>query len=204
MTIQIDSNDDLIMSDAELPTEYGNFRIRAYTGPDGKEHATLYTGDLSSSEKPPLVRIHSECLTGDAFASLKCDCGPQLEASWKRLQEEGNGALVYMRQEGRGIGLYSKIQAYALQDQGHDTLDANLLLGLPADGREYDIAAEMLKDLGLTEIRLMTNNPLKIKGLQDNGITVKQRLQHQSGVGPRNVDYLSTKRRRMGHLLNVE
>ena len=204
MTIQIDSNDDLIMSDAELPTEYGNFRIRAYTGPDGKEHATLYTGDLSSSEKPPLVRIHSECLTGDAFASLKCDCGPQLEASLKRIQEEGNGALVYMRQEGRGIGLYSKIQAYALQDQGHDTLDANLLLGLPADGREYDIAAEMLKDLGLTEIRLMTNNPLKIKGLQDNGITVNQRLQHQSGVGPRNVDYLSTKRRRMGHLLNVE
>lgn len=204
MTIQIDSNDDLIMSDAELPTEYGNFRIRAYTGPDGKEHATLYTGDLSSSEKPPLVRIHSECLTGDAFASLKCDCGPQLEASLKRIQEEGNGALVYMRQEGRGIGLYSKIQAYALQDQGHDTLDANLLLGLPAYGREYDIAAEMLKDLGLTEIRLMTNNPLKIKGLQDNGITVKQRLQHQSGVGPRNVDYLSTKRRRMGHLLNVE
>ena len=204
MTIQIDSNDDLIMSDAVLPTEYGNFRIRAYTGPDGKEHATLYTGDLSSSEKPPLVRIHSECLTGDAFASLKCDCGPQLEASLKRIQEEGNGALVYMRQEGRGIGLYSKIQAYALQDQGHDTLDANLLLGLPADGREYDIAAEMLKDLGLTEIRLMTNNPLKIKGLQDNGITVKQRLQHQSGVGPRNVDYLSTKRRRMGHLLNVE
>ena len=204
MTIQIDSNDDLIMSDAELPTEYGNFRIRAYTGPDGKEHATLYTGDLSSSEKPPLVRIHSECLTGDAFASLKCDCGPQLEASLKRIQEEGNGALVYMRQEGRGIGLYSKIQAYALQDQGHDTLDANLLLGLPADGREYDIAAEMLKDLGLTEIRLMTNNPLKIKGLQDNGITVKQRLQRQSGVGPRNVDYLSMKRRRMGHLLNVE
>ena len=160
--------------------------------------------DLSSSEKPPLVRIHSECLPGDAFASLKCDCGPQLEASLKRIQEEGNGALVYMRQEGRGIGLYSKIQAYALQDQGHDTLDANLLLGLPADGREYDIAAEMLKNLGLTEIRLMTNNPLKIKGLQDNGITVKQRLQHQSGVGPRNVDYLSTKRRRMGHLLNVE
>ena len=102
----------------------------------------------------------------------------------KRIQEEGNGALVYMRQEGRGIGLYSKIQAYALQDQGHDTLDANLLLGLPADGREYDIAAEMLKDLGLTKIRLMTNNPLKIKGLQENGIIVKQRLQHQSGVGP--------------------
>jgi GTP cyclohydrolase II len=122
----------------------------------------------------------------------------------KRIQEEGNGALVYMRQEGRGIGLYSKIQAYALQDQGHDTLDANLLLGLPADGREYDIAAEMLKDLGLTKIRLMTNNPLKIKGLQENGIIVKQRLQHQSGVGPRNVDYLSTKRHRMGHLLNVE
>ena len=192
----------IVKADALLPTKFGDFRIRAFRDSEtNKEHALLY---LDNANKTPLVRVHSECLTGDAFASLKCDCGPQLEASLKRIQEEGNGALVYMRLEGRGIGLYSKIQAYALQDQGHDTLDANLLLGLPADGREYDIAAEMLKDLGLTEIRLMTNNPLKIKGLQDNGITVKQRLQHQSGVGPRNVDYLSTKRRRMGHLLNVE
>ena len=188
----------------DRPTEYGNFRIRAFVGPDGKEHATLYTGKLADADKPPLVRIHSECLTGDAFGSLKCDCGPQLEASLKRIQEEGNGALVYLKQEGRGIGLFSKIQAYALQDQGHDTLDANLLLGLPADGRKYDVAAEMLKELGLTEIRLMTNNPLKIRGLMENGIVVRQRVQHQSGVGPRNMGYLSTKRHRMGHLLNVE
>ena len=204
MTIQIDSDRSEVKSDAELPTEYGNFRIRAFVGPDGKEHATLYTGKLADADKPPLVRIHSECLTGDAFGSLKCDCGPQLEASLKRIQEEGNGALVYLKQEGRGIGLFSKIQAYALQDQGHDTLDANLLLGLPADGRKYDVAAEMLKELGLTEIRLMTNNPLKIRGLMENGIVVRQRLQHQSGVGPRNMGYLSTKRHRMGHLLNVE
>ena len=204
MTIQIDSNRSDVNSDAELPTEYGNFRIRAFVGPDGKEHATLYTGKLADADKPPLVRIHSECLTGDAFGSLKCDCGPQLEASLKRIQEEGNGALVYLKQEGRGIGLFSKIQAYALQDQGHDTLDANLLLGLPADGRKYDVAAEMLKELGLTEIRLMTNNPLKIRGLMENGIVVRQRVQHQSGVGPRNMGYLSTKRHRMGHLLNVE
>ena len=204
MTIQIDSNRSEIKSDAELPTEYGNFRIRAFVGPDGKEHATLYTGKLADADKPPLVRIHSECLTGDAFGSLKCDCGPQLEASLKRIQEEGNGALVYLKQEGRGIGLFSKIQAYALQDQGHDTLDANLLLGLPADGRKYDVAAEMLKELGLTEIRLMTNNPLKIRGLREKGIVVRQRVQHQSGVGPRNMGYLSTKRHRMGHLLNVE
>lgn len=204
MTIQIDSNRSEVKSDAELPTEYGNFRIRAFVGPDGKEHATVYTGKLADADKPPLVRIHSECLTGDAFGSLKCDCGPQLEASLKRIQEEGNGALVYLKQEGRGIGLFSKIQAYALQDQGHDTLDANLLLGLPADGRKYDVAAEMLKELGLTEIRLMTNNPLKIRGLMENGIVVRQRVQHQSGVGPRNMGYLSTKRHRMGHLLNVE
>ena len=204
MTIQIDSNKASVKSDAELPTEHGNFRIRAFAGPDGKEHATLYIGDFSDGDKPPLVRIHSECLTGDAFGSLKCDCGPQLEASMKRIQEEGKGAIVYLRQEGRGIGLYSKIQAYALQDQGHDTLDANLMLGLPADGRTYDVAAEMLKDIGLEKIRLMTNNPLKIKGLEEQGIEVEERLQHQSGAGPENANYLSTKKRRMGHLLYVE
>tara|TARA_B100000035_G_scaffold260349_1_gene231195 strand:+ start:698 stop:1312 length:615 start_codon:yes stop_codon:yes gene_type:complete len=204
MMTNYDSCKEIVASDAKLPTEYGNFRIRAFVGPDGKEHATLYTGDFSDDSKPPLVRIHSECLTGDAFGSLKCDCGPQLEASMKRIQEEGKGAIVYLRQEGRGIGLYSKIQAYALQDQGHDTLDANLMLGLPADGRTYDVAAEMLKDIGLEKVRLMTNNPLKIKGLEEQGIQVQERLQHQSGIGPENSQYLQTKKRRMGHLLNVE
>ena len=205
MTIQIDDNQPLeIESDSFLPTEFGNFRIRVFVGPDGKEHTTLYTGDLSHSESTPLVRIHSECLTGDAFGSLKCDCGPQLESAMRRIQDEGCGAIVYLRQEGRNIGLYSKIQAYALQDQGHDTLDANLLLGLPADGRTYDIAAEMLKDLEVGKIRLMTNNPLKINGLIENGIDVEQRLEHVAGISNFNSQYLATKGASMGHLLNLD
>ena len=205
MTIQIDDNQPLeIESDSFLPTEFGNFRIRVFVGPDGKEHTTLYTGDLSHSESTPLVRIHSECLTGDAFGSLKCDCGPQLESAMRRIQDEGCGAIVYLRQEGRNIGLYSKIQAYALQDQGHDTLDANLLLGLPADGRTYDIAAEMLKDLEVGKIRLMTNNPLKINGLIENGIDVEQRLEHVAGISNFNSQYLATKEARMGHLLDLD
>ena len=205
MTIQIDDNHPLsIESDSFLPTEFGNFRIRVFVGPDGKEHTTLYTGDLSNPENSPLVRIHSECLTGDAFGSLKCDCGPQLESAMRRIQDEGCGAIVYLRQEGRNIGLYSKIQAYALQDQGHDTLDANLLLGLPADGRSYDIAAEMLKDLEVGRIRLMTNNPLKIKGLIDNGINVEQRVEHVAGISNFNSQYLATKGARMGHLLDLD
>lgn len=205
MTIQIDDFQPLsIESDSFLPTEFGNFRIRVFVGPDGKEHSTLYTGDISNPDNTPLVRIHSECLTGDAFGSLKCDCGPQLESAMRRIQEEGCGAIVYLRQEGRGIGLYSKIQAYALQDQGHDTLDANLLLGLPADGRTYDIAAEMLKDLGVGTIRLMTNNPLKINGLIENGIDVEQRLEHVAGISKFNSQYLATKGARMGHLLDLD
>ena len=205
MTIQIDDIRPLsIESDSFLPTEFGNFRIRVFVGPDGKEHSTLYTGDISNPDNTPLVRIHSECLTGDAFGSLKCDCGPQLESAMRRIQEEGCGAIVYLRQEGRGIGLYSKIQAYALQDQGHDTLDANLLLGLPADGRTYDVAAEMLKDLGVGTIRLMTNNPLKINGLIENGIDVEQRLEHVAGISNFNSQYLATKRARMGHLLDLD
>ena len=205
MTIQIDNIEPMtIDSDSFLPTESGNFRIRVFVGPDGKEHTTLYTGDISNPENTPLVRIHSECLTGDAFGSLKCDCGPQLESAMRRIQEEGCGAIVYLRQEGRGIGLYSKIQAYALQDQGHDTLDANLLLGLPADGRTYDVAAEMLKDLGVGTIRLMTNNPLKINGLIENGIDVEQRLEHVAGISNFNSQHLATKGARMGHPLDLD
>ena len=191
-----------IEADAYLPTESGNFRIRVTRDSNGKEHALLYTGDISNGDAP-LVRIHSECLTGDAFGSMKCDCGPQLEAAMRKIQEEGCGAIVYLRQEGRGIGLHSKIQAYALQDIGYDTLDANLALGLPADAREYGIAAKMLKEAGVKKVRLMTNNPLKIQGLRNNGIHVERRIEHISGVSLENIHYLSTKGKRMGHILDI-
>ena len=203
MTIQVGTDDNSrIEADAYLPTEYGNFRVSVTMDEAGKEHSLLYVGDISSAEAP-LVRIHSECLTGDAFGSMKCDCGPQLKAAMKKIQETGCGAIVYLRQEGRGIGLHSKIQAYALQDIGYDTLDANLALGLPADARDYRIAAQMLSDAGVKKVRLMTNNPLKIEGLRVNGIEVDFRIEHISGVSVENIDYLSTKRKRMGHILDL-
>jgi len=192
-----------VESDAFLPTESGNFRIAVTSDNRGMEHALLYVEGFSESSNP-LVRIHSECLTGDAFHSLKCDCGAQLKKSMETIQNEGAGAIVYLRQEGRGIGLEAKIQAYALQDRGYDTLDANLALGLPADARDYKIAASMLKKKGVTNVRLMTNNPLKVKGLTDNGIKVSDRVSHISGLCESNRDYLRTKKMRMGHLLDVE
>ena len=191
-----------IEADAFLPTEYGNFRIRVMVDENGSEHTLLSVG-LDDRTTTPLIRIHSECLTGDAFTSLKCDCGPQLKASMQKVQEEGCGAIVYMRQEGRGIGLNEKIKAYSLQDQGYDTLDANLALGLPADAREYGIAAKMLKNAGVNRVRLMTNNPLKIQGLRNNGIQVERRIEHISGVSLENIHYLSTKGKRMGHILDI-
>tara|TARA_B110000467_G_scaffold150899_1_gene158790 strand:+ start:1611 stop:2222 length:612 start_codon:yes stop_codon:yes gene_type:complete len=189
-----------IQSDAVLPTEHGNFRIRVFVDEQGAEHSLLSIG-LEKTSKPPLVRIHSECLTGDAFGSLKCDCGPQLQASMARIQQEGGGAILYMRQEGRGIGLEAKIRAYALQDRGLDTLDANLALNLPADAREYDFCALMLRKVGVENVRLMTNNPLKVEGLRSNGITVEERLPHITGRCKTNSHYLSTKAKRMGHLI---
>ena len=192
-----------VESDAFLPTESGDFRIAVTSDKRGMEHALLYIEGFSKSVNP-LVRIHSECLTGDAFHSLKCDCGAQLKKSMELIQKEGSGAIVYLRQEGRGIGLESKIQAYALQDRGYDTLDANLALGLPADARDYEIAATMLKKKNVTSVRLMTNNPLKVKGLRDNGITVSDRVSHISGLCESNRDYLNTKKARMGHLLDLE
>ena len=205
MTIQIRTPEEPteIDADAFLPTEFGNFRIRVTVDEEGSEHCLVYAGDLQSVDAP-LIRIHSECLTGDAFSSMKCDCGPQLQASLKQIQEEGCGAVVYLRQEGRGIGLHSKIQAYALQDQGYDTLDANLALGLPADARTYGIAARMLKEAGVRKVRMMTNNPLKVRGLEENGIEVEFRLPHMSGVSVQNIDYLKTKNERMGHMLELE
>lgn len=189
-----------IKADANLPTEHGNFRMRVFVDEEGSEHSVLSVG-LDDSSAVPLVRIHSECLTGDAFGSLKCDCGPQLQASMARIQEEGCGAILYMRQEGRGIGLEAKIRAYALQDKGLDTLDANLALRLPADARSYSFCADMLSNVGVDKVRLMTNNPLKIRGLQLNGITVEERLPHLVGRCKLNDHYLSTKQKRMGHLI---
>ena len=207
MTIQIKKSQDTgirnVESDAFLPTESGNFRIAVTPDERGMEHALLYVEGFSKSVNP-LIRIHSECLTGDAFHSLKCDCGAQLKKSMELIQKEGAGAIVYLRQEGRGIGLESKIQAYALQDRGYDTLDANLALGLPADARDYEIAATMLKKKDVTKIRLMTNNPLKVKGLRDNGIEVSDRVSHITGLCESNRDYLNTKKMRMGHLLKLE
>ena len=207
MTIQIKKSQDAevknVESDAFLPTESGNFRIAVTPDERGMEHALLYVEGFSKSVNP-LIRIHSECLTGDAFHSLKCDCGAQLKKSMELIQKEGAGAIVYLRQEGRGIGLESKIQAYALQDKGYDTLDANLALGLPADARDYEIAATMLKKKDVTRVRLMTNNPLKVKGLRDNGIEVSDRVSHVTGLCESNRDYLNTKKMRMGHLLHLE
>ena len=191
----------IVNADALLPTKFGEFRIRAFHDLDNnKEHALLYLEDPS---KTPLVRVHSECLTGDAFGSLRCDCGPQLEASMKEIQEHGCGAIVYLKQEGRGIGLYAKMQAYALQDKGLDTLDANLQLGLPADARTYEMAAKMLKSIGYDELFLLTNNPEKRLQLIENGIDVKDRVPILIVPSEHNLSYLRTKASRMGHLLEV-
>ena len=204
MAISIEPTNTSVPAQANLPTAFGTFQLHAFVDPKtGDEHALLTVGDLTSADAP-LVRIHSECLTGDAFGSLKCDCGPQLQLAMRAVQEAGVGAVVYLRQEGRGIGLYAKVQAYHLQDLGYDTLDANLALGLPADARTYELAAAMLQELGVRRVRLMTNNPLKRKGLADHGIEVEDRVQHLAGLGKHNIRYLETKAQRMGHLLPMQ
>lgn len=156
---------------SKLPTAYGDFKISVFQDPQtGEEHVALSKGLEIAPTNPVLVRIHSECLTGDAFGSLKCDCGPQLHNTMKMMNDAGQGVILYLRQEGRGIGLTNKIRAYALQDQGHDTVDANLLLNLPADARKYDMCSIMLDHLQVKQVRLITNNPLKLKALTDLGI----------------------------------
>ncbi len=193
-----------VPADARLPTEHGDFRIRVFHEEEtGLDHVALLLGDMSGPD-PVLVRVHSECLTGDAFSSLRCDCGPQLEAAMKMIQEVGWGCLVYLRQEGRGIGLHAKIQAYNLQDRGADTLEANLMLGHPADARDYGIASEILDAVGIARVNLMTNNPDKVDQLSEYGINVVERKPLVAGVGESNVDYLSTKARKMGHKISDE
>ena len=179
--------------------------LKTITNGEQAQHPETKNPQTKSSEKViPLVRIHSECLTGDAFSSLKCDCGPQLNAAMQAIQEAGCGAILYLRQEGRGIGLTNKIRAYALQDQGHDTLDANLMLGFPADARTYEMCGVMLAHVGVTEVRLITNNPDKVAYLTKHGIRVTERVPLLVGVNDINASYLATKRDRMGHLFDKE
>jgi len=188
-------------AEVALPTPFGEFSCRIYRSSfDDKEHLVLVKGDPSAAEAP-LVRVHSECLTGDVLHSMRCDCGAQLEVCMRQIQDEGCGVILYMRQEGRGIGLAAKLQAYALQDQGYDTVDANLKLGYGADQREYRSSALILKDLGVEEVRLLTNNPRKIDGLARNGIAVRGRISVIVPGNPHNHKYLETKRTRLGHLL---
>ena len=182
---------------AAVPTRWGEFACHAYRRPDGVEHLALVLGTLDGD---PLVRVHSECLTGDVFASERCDCGAQRDLALELIAAEGRGALIYLRgQEGRGIGLGEKIRAYALQEVGFDTVDANLALGHPVDGRDYTDAADVLRHLGANSIRLLTNNPDKTEALSNNGIAVAARVPIVIAPTPRNTVYLDTKRERMGH-----
>lgn len=189
------------ISQAKLPTIHGEFTIHAFENEHGQEHVLLSVGLPDQTDKIPLIRIHSECLTGDAFGSLKCDCGEQLNTAMKMIQAHGTGAILYLRQEGRGIGLVNKIRAYALQDQGHDTLEANLLLGLPADARTYEMCEIMLSHIGVTKARLLTNNPNKLAYLQDLGVDVVERVPLIVGVNGYNADYLAVKGAKMGHFI---
>jgi 3,4-dihydroxy 2-butanone 4-phosphate synthase/GTP cyclohydrolase II len=186
----------------KIPTDYGEFMLHVYeTSVDNWHHLAFVKGDVAG-RKGVLVRVHSECLTGDVFGSHRCDCGAQLHRALQMIQEDGMGVLLYMRQEGRGIGLHNKLKAYALQDQGLDTVEANEKLGFKPDLRDYGIGAQILSDLGLTEIRLMTNNPRKIVGLEGYNLKVVERVPIEIRPNPDNLNYLDAKKRKLGHLLN--
>ena len=197
------------VADADFPTRWGHFRILGFEGVvtpgDNTRKAVesavaLTLGDLHAA--PPIVRIHSQCLTGDVFHSLRCDCGEQLESALAMIEAEGQGVLLYLAQEGRGIGLLNKLKAYRLQEDGLDTVDANLQLGLPADLRDYGIGAQILVDLGLSSIRILTNNPKKIKGLEGYGLSVSAQVPIEHAPNPHNEEYMRTKAQRMGHTLH--
>ena len=187
------------VAEAKLPTRFGDFRIVGFRDTlSGAEHVALTMGEITS--EPLLVRVHSECLTGDAFHSLKCDCGPQLDAAMEQIAREGRGAVIYLRQEGRGIGLLNKIRAYALQDEGADTVEANERLGLPVDARDFGIGAQMLHLLGAQKLRILTNNPQKLHSLGGFGLEVVERVPLHVGEDPHNAEYLRVKREKLGHL----
>lgn len=186
----------------QLPTQFGTFTMLGFLDKHGKEHTALTLGDIENQESV-LVRVHSECLTGDALFSQRCDCGAQLAASMQRIQQEGCGVIVYLRQEGRGIGLINKIKAYHLQDMGMDTVEANIALGLPVDNRDFTIARDILNHLQVQKIRLMTNNPEKIRILTQAGITITERIPLQVGIQACNRHYLQTKVQKLGHLIHL-
>ncbi|MEI2699396.1 MAG: bifunctional 3,4-dihydroxy-2-butanone-4-phosphate synthase/GTP cyclohydrolase II [Microthrixaceae bacterium] len=197
-------NEKLIrrIAEARIPTPWGDYTCYVYESVlDGEQHVAMVKGAVQG-ERDVLVRVHSECLTGDVFHSLRCDCGVQLDAAMEKIEEAGLGVLVYLRgHEGRGIGLGHKIRAYSLQEEGHDTVEANVELGLPVDSREYGIGAQILNDLGITTMRLMTNNPTKFGGLEGFGLEITDRVGLESAPNPENIDYLRTKREKLGHLL---
>ncbi len=190
-----------LLAHSQLPTKYGAFQVHVFTEPpDGKEHVALTMGQWTAVDAV-LCRVHSECLTGDVLGSLRCDCGEQLQAALQRIAETGVGVLLYLRQEGRGIGLANKIRAYALQEAGADTVEANEQLGFAPDQREYATAIDMLRKLGVQRLRVMTNNPRKVDALQAGGIEVVERIPHECGSNPHNEAYLFTKASKLGHWL---
>ncbi len=194
-----------LVAEASLPTEIGQFRIAGFRSRDGQELVALLKGHIQAGfgAGPTLVRIHSQCLTGDVFHSIKCDCGRQLQAAMEMIEQEGRGVIIYQPQEGRGIGIVNKIRAYALQDQGADTVEANLRLGFEADGRSYQECAEILKILGIRQVRLMSNNPDKVAGLEKAGLSVVERVPVEVDLEDAPArEYLKTKKEKMGHLLS--
>ena len=190
-------------AEANLPTKFGEFRISGYRSLTSSEEFVALTRGVFKSETPPLVRIHSQCLTGDVFHSTKCDCGQQLQSAMKTIEKEGRGVVVYQHQEGRGIGIINKIRAYALQDKGADTIEANLRLGLDVDLREYEQCVEILRDLGLRKVKAMSNNPDKLRAMRNGGLEIVERVPIEFKPSKDTQKYLSVKKFQMGHILNL-